>query len=238
MEPSDGLSAADGEAATEVNPTGLWYTYRSSGAPMQRLIVVRHGQSEHHLNGMTGGWTDLPLTALGQNQAAYTAERLAGMLGNSNVSLFSSDLRRASMTAAPIARQLRVPLIHDPGLRELNNGSAAGLTQREAKALAQPRTGSLFDWQHYPGAETWRGMTERVSECMRGLDTRSATTAIVVSHAAACTAVVRWWLGVLDLDAHPIMFEFDPCSITELGRSAWGEPTITRLNDVSHLDPR
>lgn len=204
---------------------------------MERLILVRHGQSEHHLNGMTGGWTDLPLTELGQNQAAFTAERLASMLANTEVSLFSSDLRRASMTAAPIARQLGVPLIQDPRLRELNNGSAAGLTQREAKALELPRTGSLFDWQHYPGAETWRGMTARVSECMDGLGSTSAATAIVVSHAAACTAVVRWWLGVLDLDAHPIMFEFDPCSITELGRSPWGEPTISRLNDVSHLAP-
>jgi probable phosphoglycerate mutase len=204
---------------------------------MERLILVRHGQSEHHLNGMTGGWTDLPLTELGQNQAAFTAERLGSMLGDAEVSVYSSDLRRASMTAAPIARQLGVPLIQDPRLRELNNGSAAGLTQREAKALELPRTGSLFDWQHYPGAETWRGMTARVSDYMNGLGSSSAATAIVVSHAAACTAVVRWWLGVLDLDAHPIMFEFDPCSITELGRSPWGEPTISRLNDVSHLAP-
>jgi probable phosphoglycerate mutase len=204
---------------------------------MERLILVRHGQSEHHLNGMTGGWTDLPLTELGQSQAESTAQRLVGMLAKTEVSLFSSDLRRASMTATPIARELGVPLIQDPRLRELNNGAAAGLTQQQAKALELPRTGSPFDWQHYPGAETWRGMTARVSECMDGLGSTSAATAIVVSHAAACTAVVRWWLGVLDLDAHPIMFEFDPCSITELGRSPWGEPTIARLNDVSHLAP-
>lgn len=203
---------------------------------MERLIVVRHGQSEHHLNGMTGGWTDLPLTSLGRKQAASTAERLGTLLRGAPVSVFSSDLQRASMTAEPIARQLGVPVIREAGLRELNNGSAAGRTQQEARALALPRSGPVIDWQHYPGAETWRIMTARVARCMSALDARSAACAVVVSHAAACTAVVRWWLGVMDLDAHPITFEFDPCSITELRRSAWGEPMIQRLNDVSHLD--
>src|SRR5688572_8435595 len=126
---------------------------------MQRLIVVRHGQSQHHLNGMTGGWTDLPLTALGEEQALSTARRVATMLGEGPVSVFSSDLQRATMTAHAIGRQLNVPVTCDAGLRELNNGSAAGLTQREARALALPRQGCVADWQHYPGAETWRKMT-------------------------------------------------------------------------------
>lgn len=202
---------------------------------MQRLIVVRHGQSQHHLNGMTGGWTDLPLTPLGKRQAQDTAQRVAVMLGPAPVSVFSSDLRRACMTAAPIARQLGVQAIVDSGLRELNNGSAAGLTQQQAKALELPKNGSLLDWQHYPGSETWRTMNARVTRCMGELAQRSAQTAVVISHAAACTAVVRWWLRVLDLDAYPLSFEFDPCSITELGQSAWGEPMILRLNDASHL---
>ena len=36
--------------------------------PPPAIIIVRHGQSEHHVRGLTGGWTDTPLTALGHGQ--------------------------------------------------------------------------------------------------------------------------------------------------------------------------
>ena len=33
---------------------------------MRKIIVIQHCQSEHHINNMTGGWTDTPLTELGR----------------------------------------------------------------------------------------------------------------------------------------------------------------------------
>jgi broad specificity phosphatase PhoE len=35
---------------------------------MRELLLVRHGESEHLVRGISGGWTDLPLTALGRRQ--------------------------------------------------------------------------------------------------------------------------------------------------------------------------
>ena len=37
---------------------------------------MRHGQSEHHISDLTGGWTDDCLTELGRLQAARVASRL------------------------------------------------------------------------------------------------------------------------------------------------------------------
>jgi 2,3-bisphosphoglycerate-dependent phosphoglycerate mutase len=202
---------------------------------MKHLFLVRHGESEHHVRGLTGGWTDLPLTTRGLEQAARTAEHLARTIGERPISLFSSDLRRASMTAEAIAERLGLAVVEDPGLRELDNGRAAGLTQAEAKHLQLPRTEPAVDWMPYPEAETWRAMTDRVAQCMERLAHHSSPTVIVVSHAGAATAVVKWWLRLPDATKHQVDFEFRPCSITELAVSEWGERVLVRLNDTAHL---
>ena len=43
---------------------------------MTRIILVRHGQSQHHMLRLSGGWTDTPLTELGHQQAHLAANRL------------------------------------------------------------------------------------------------------------------------------------------------------------------
>lgn len=43
---------------------------------MMKIIVIQHCQSEHHINNMTGGWTDTPLTELGRNQSELIGLRL------------------------------------------------------------------------------------------------------------------------------------------------------------------
>ena len=129
--------------------------------PMRRVLLVRHGESEHHIRGMTGGWTDLPLTKLGKEQAIRTAKRVRELVADGDAAVFASDLLRALMTAEPICRLLSVAMNPVPELREFNNGVAAGLSLSAAKAIEIPPAGDPVDWQPYPGAETWRAMTAR-----------------------------------------------------------------------------
>jgi probable phosphoglycerate mutase len=202
---------------------------------MHRVLLVRHGESEHHVRGMTGGWTDLPLTKRGKEQATRTAERLRELVAVGGAAVFASDLLRALMTAEPICRLLGVELHPVPELREFNNGVAAGLSLSAAKAIEIPPAGDPVDWQPYPGAETWRVMTARITSAMERLVPRVPEVAIVVTHGNSGIAVVRWWLGLADPDKHRISFDLDCCSITDLYENEWGERTIRRLNDVSHL---
>ena len=37
-------------------------------AQIKHMVFVRHGESQHHVNGLTGGWTDTPLTPVGKQQ--------------------------------------------------------------------------------------------------------------------------------------------------------------------------
>src|SRR6266540_5612451 len=97
----------------------------------QSLVVVRHAQSEHHVRGLTGGWTDTGLTELGHEQALLLAARLKAELAGAPITLYVSDLRRCLETAAPIAQAVGTEIVREPRLREHNNGAAAGLTVAE-----------------------------------------------------------------------------------------------------------
>ena len=202
---------------------------------MHRVLLVRHGESEHHIRGMTGGWTDLPLTKLGQEQAIRTAEGIRELVAEGGAAVFASDLLRALMTAEPICRLLGIAMNPVPELREFNNGVASGLSLNAAKAIELPPAGDPIDWQPYSGAETWRTMTARVVSAMERLVPHLPQVAVVVTHGNSGTAVIRWWLGLTDPDKHRISFDLDCCSITDLYENEWGERTIRRLNDVAHL---
>jgi probable phosphoglycerate mutase len=101
------------------------------------VILVRHGQSEHHVRGLTGGWTDTPLTEIGHEQAVRVAARLKEELGQTPITLYTSDLLRAGETARHIARAFGVEPVADPRIREHNNGEGAGLTIDEARSVSR-----------------------------------------------------------------------------------------------------
>jgi len=121
------------------------------------------------------------------------------------------------------------------GLRELNNGSAAGLTKSQAKDIELPATDPMIDWVPYPEAESWRMMADRVFEQLDALAAEVSETAVIVTHANAGIAVVQWWLRLPEVARAGISFELDPCSITWLNTNGWAERTIVKLNDTSHL---
>ena len=93
---------------------------------LRKIIIVQHCQSEHHVNNMSGGWTDTPLTELGRKQARSVAKKVDTLIAGESFALLSSDLMRASQTAEAIAKQTGLTVELDSGLREINTGVAAG----------------------------------------------------------------------------------------------------------------
>ena len=205
---------------------------------MQRLFLIRHAQSEHHLSGLTGGWTDTALSRHGREQAQALADYCREHLsGEPSLFLFSSDLARAAQTAEYVAAGLEIELRLEPALRELNNGVAAGLTLAEAKQIERPVTEPAIDWVPYPEGESWRMMIDRVSAGMERIEASCPSTAIVVTHGNAGVAVLQWFLRLCHRCRPGISFELDPASVSELAINAWQERTIVRLNDISYLQP-
>ncbi|CAH1222228.1 2,3-bisphosphoglycerate-dependent phosphoglycerate mutase [Paenibacillus plantiphilus] len=202
---------------------------------MNKLILIRHGEAEHLLHGMVGGWTDTQLTALGREQARRTGEKLLHQLSNTPVYLLGSDLSRACETAEIIGAILNTKPVIVEDLRELNNGAAATLSKEEAEKLALPMTEPIIDWIPYPNAESWRMMHTRLSNFMDKIALDNNEVVIIVSHSNAIIALIHWWLS-FPPEMFNRSFDIQPCSITHLRINEWQEKTIAKLNDTAHLD--
>lgn len=204
---------------------------------IKNLYLIRHCESQHHVLGMTGGWTDLPLTERGQRQAELTARRLRRELGGDAVSsLYTSDLQRAAQTARSIADELGLSPIPDPGLRELNQGVAVNLHASEAAALHREPTEPILDWVPYEAGESWRMMYERMGQTLDRIERSEAGTVLIVGHGNALICAIHWWLRITE-DHHirDIMYQLDPGSVTHLCVDGHGCRAIAYMNDSCHL---
>jgi broad specificity phosphatase PhoE len=203
---------------------------------MQSLLVIQHCQSEHHVNELTGGWTDTPLTALGRRQAACIAERLRRELGRDPCPLYSSDLKRAWQTAEIVGAALGTAPSPAPDLREWNGGAATGKTQAWADEHVKRENPTLFDTALFEGAETWRQFHGRTCGAMEALAASDHDAAIVVTHGGTTSNIVTWWLR-LELDSLPERTPFAgaPGGISSLRINRFGNPVVERLNDRTHL---
>ncbi len=203
--------------------------------PIRPIILVRHAQSEHHVNKLTGGWTDTGLTELGHRQAACLASRLKREIGDTPCQLYCSDLKRALQTAEIIGQEIGVTPNPVPELRAPDNGVVAGKSVEEAKQYVLEMTKPVLDWQPYPQAETWRQFYSRVAACMDLLIRNQDAPLLLVTHAGTIINIVAWWLQ-LDIDMlGKVSFEASPASLSVLRVNEWNECTIERLNDTAHL---
>ena len=100
---------------------------------MSSLVLIRHGQSQWNLENRFTGWTDVPLTERGREDALKTA----AVLGDFRFDLaFTSRLQRASVTLDIILKALRqdVPTVADSSLNERHYGDLQGLNKAETAA--------------------------------------------------------------------------------------------------------
>ena len=206
---------------------------------MNRVILIQHCQSEHHVNGLSGGWTDTPLTELGRRQGAAIAARLKRDLADTPCQLYSSDLKRASQTAEILGRELGPAPQFLAGLRESNGGAATGKSRQWAREnTSADLDRCLFDCHPWSGAESWREFYERVASCMNRLveEHEAERLPIVVTHGGTVSNIVVWWLGIpLDDLPERTPFTASPGSISILTANRPGRVAIERLNDVAHL---
>ncbi len=125
-----------------------------------RIIFVRHGQDD---DSRRGGWSRYGLLEEGHAQAKKVAEYFRNESGYDIHGIYASDLTRTLETAQYIANALNLPIRKDTRLREINNGSLAGMPNEEA-LLKFPGLffSSLGMDEPYPGGESPREFYERI----------------------------------------------------------------------------
>jgi glucosyl-3-phosphoglycerate phosphatase len=156
-----------------------------------RLVLWRHGQTQWNVDGRFQGQSDIPLDPVGEQQAERAARLLAAL---QPAAIYSSDLIRATATAAPLARLTGLPVVLDKDLRERFGGLWEGLTDTEIRAR--------FPVEHAqwlpPGGESSGFVAERAGAAMERIAEGLApgTLAVVVSHGAALRLGAARLLGL------------------------------------------
>jgi broad specificity phosphatase PhoE len=87
------------------------------------LILIRHGETVHNVDGIAQGWNDSALSPRGEQQVAALAERIAAMEVDA---IYSSTLNRALSTARAIAKLTNHTITTLDDLREMNYGAWEG----------------------------------------------------------------------------------------------------------------
>ncbi|MDD9349263.1 histidine phosphatase family protein [Mumia sp.] len=163
----------------------------------RRIIVWRHGQTDWNVAGRLQGQTDTPLNAAGRAQAAEMAARLA-VLGP--VRIVSSDLQRASATAAALGRIVDLPVETDERLREVAFGEREGMTRHEIARRYPEAEGRFRRGEEIvsPGGETHAEAAVRFSRALEEIVQAMGEdeTVVVVAHGAVIRVGICAFIGL------------------------------------------
>lgn len=198
-----------------------------------RVLLVRHGQTEHSKEDAFCGVTEIPLTAEGVQQAQKVAARLQHQ---SIDALYCSPQDRAQQTAAPIAQALGLEIKLCKDLREMDFGlwetrSRHELAEQYPQELAKWESGSWMT--QVPGGEMQQAVIARVVPCVIDiLQMHAGQTVLFVSH----KSTLRLFVGhVLEMSlVASRSLRLDPASISELLITD-DQVQLIYYNDTSHL---
>ncbi|MGH3795741.1 MAG: bifunctional RNase H/acid phosphatase [Pseudonocardiaceae bacterium] len=223
----DGTGNLGGQTAPPAHWTG------ATGTPT-RLLLLRHGQTEHSAQRRYSGRRDVPLTELGERQAAAAAARLSTVDGAAAV--ISSPALRTRQTAKPVADALGIALnVHD-GLLETDFGAWEGLTFAEA-AQRDPELHArwLTDTSVTPPqGESMDAVHRRVRRVRDELIAEyGGATLVVVTHVTPIKALLRMALDAGPSLLHRLHLDLASLSIAEFFPD--GPPSVRLVNDTSHL---
>jgi probable phosphoglycerate mutase len=186
------------------------------------LLLVRHARPLRVES--QDGPADPPLSPLGERQAAALAAWLADPASEPIDAVYTSPLRRASETAAPLAAALGREARPEPALAEYDAEAMAYIPIEELRAAGDPR------WKELP--PDIEGFQSRV---MDGVDrlcaAHPAERVVLVCHGGVINVVVS---SVLGLGAS-MLFLPGYTSLSRVLVASSGPRSLASLNEMAHL---
>lgn len=165
---------------------------------MAKLVLVRHGQSEYNLKNLFTGWIDVPLTKLGEEEAARSAKLLSEKHFKPQEA-FTSDLIRAQKTLEIILKTLdikNIPIFKDKALNERNYGELNG--KNKAETAEKFGAEQVHTWRRSfdiapPGGESLKDTAARTLPYFRSKilpEVKSGKDVLIVAHGNSLRSIV------------------------------------------------
>jgi len=190
------------------------------------IFLIRHGETLGNAS-RTVQHPDNPLSPRGLAQA----ERLAGRLEREGITaIVASDFARAAQTAEELARVTRLPVRHDPLLRERNFGDIRGT------AYADLGFDMFAPDYAPPNGETWEVFHARVDRAWALMQASAAATPghlAVVTHGLVCRSLAARHLTLPAGVEAPEKWENTALTLIEGPDPRW---RVRLLNCIAHLD--
>lgn len=200
---------------------------------MERLILIRHGETVDNLRGVAQGWRDSALSPLGVAQVEAVAARLEAIGAGS---LWCSSLARAKTTAEAIGRRLGLePTVLDD-LKEMNCGDWEGVSFLDVRS-SQPevyRRWAADPEEPCPGGESFadvRRRMEKAIETIRHSENGSRSTVAVVSHGTAIRVLATALLDLPLTSARRLAQDNAAVNIFDWRSDRW---VLKTWNDSTH----
>lgn len=184
------------------------------------LLLIRHARP-NRADGSDGAPADPSLSPLGRRQA----EALAAWLADERIdALYTSPMRRAQETAAPLSEAVGRTAVVEPALAEWDAGATAYIPIEELRAAGDPR------WKQLP--DDVAGFQDRVVDGIEGIvAAHGSGTVAIVCHGGVVNVYLSWVLG----SANEMFFLPHYTSISRVLASGSGRRSVDSLNETAHL---
>lgn len=195
----------------------------------RRLLVWRHGETDHNVGGIWQGQLDTDLSVRGLEQAGAAAAALAGLGPDL---LVSSNLRRAAHTAAALAEATGLPVRHDPRLREIDVGAWQGLSQGDVAERYPDAHAALArgeDIRRGEYGESVAHVEERALAAVEDVlaELADGRTAVLCTHGVTARTLVAALVGLDQQAAWRALVGLRNCHWAELAEQSTGWRIVT-----------
>jgi broad specificity phosphatase PhoE len=192
------------------------------------IVLVRHALPVR-MDAGPGGSADPGLSGRGHEQASRLVDALAG---EQVTALYTSPLRRARETAAPVEQALGLTAEVEPGIAEFDSGDSSYVPVEELKAAGDPRWELLARGDLYSTGVDPDAFRARVVAAVRAIAARHpGGRAVLFTHAGAINAAA----GDVLAQVRPIWLAPAYCSLTRLACARDGRRGVVSLNETGHV---
>jgi probable phosphoglycerate mutase len=193
------------------------------------IVLVRHALPVRIDQAPDGGAADPGLADRGVEQAARLAAALAG---DKVDALYSSPMRRALETAAPLADALGLAPVVEPGIAEFDGGHSSYVPVEELRAAGDPRWHLIVAGDLYGAGVDPVAFRQRVVEAVDAIAAQHpGGRAVLVCHSGTINAYAGSVLG----QERPLWFAPAYCSLTRVAIARSGRKGVISLNETGHV---
>lgn len=204
-----------------------------------RLLLIRHGETEHNAGRLALGRADVPLNERGLAQAQALARRLHATNSYGRIdAVYASPLQRAQATASPLAEAFGLAIVTETALIEMDIGALEGISfpevrERYPEFMRAWLSDDVADAE-MPGGESLRQVQDRAWAAVQSIRERhSEETVAAVAHNFVILTLLCRALDMPLSGFRRLRQDLGAVSVLDMTDA---RATAIVLNDTCHLD--